>query len=67
MIIGIPKELDKNESRTAINPGTVKSYIKFGFNIIIETEAGISSHISDTMFKEAGADIATNKYMKGLK
>ena len=31
MIIGIPKELDQNESRTAITPGTIKSYIKFGF------------------------------------
>ena len=60
MIIGIPKELDQNETRTAINPGTVKSYTKFGFSVIVESGAGASSHISDDILKESGAEIVTN-------
>ena len=60
MIIGIPKELDQNESRTAITPGTIKSYIKFGFKVIAETGSGSLSHISDADLKEAGADIVEN-------
>ena len=60
MIIGIPKELTENETRTAITPGTVKSYIKFGFQIVVETGAGMLSHISDNELKEAGAEILSN-------
>ena len=60
MIIGIPKELDKNETRTAINPGTIKSYTKFGFSVIVESGAGTFSHISDDILKESGAEIVIN-------
>ena len=58
MIIGIPKELNKNETRSAVTPGAVKSYIKFGFKVIVESEAALSSLISDVELKEAGAEIA---------
>ena len=44
MIIGIPKELNQNETRSAINVGTVKSYIKFGFKVIAESGAAELSH-----------------------
>ena len=60
MIIGIPKELTENETRTAITSGTVKSYIKFGFQVVVETGAGMLSHISDDELKEAGAEIMPN-------
>jgi len=60
MIIGIPKELTENETRTAITSGTVKSYIKFGFQVVVETGAGMLSHISDDELKEAGAEIMSN-------
>ena len=60
MIIGIPKELDQNESRSAITPGIVKSYIKFGFEVAVESNAGLLSHISDDMLKECGAKIVSN-------
>ena len=60
MIIGIPKELDQNESRSAITPAIVKSYIKFGFEVIVESNAGLLSHISDDMLKESGAKIVSS-------
>ena len=60
MIIGIPKELDQNESRSAITPGIVKSYIKFGFEVVVESNAGLLSHISDDMLKESGAKIVSS-------
>ena len=58
MIIGIPKELNKNETRSAVTPGAVKSYVKFGFKVIVESETALSSQISDVELKEAGAEIA---------
>ena len=60
MIIGIPKELNSTETRTSITPGTVKSYAKFGFNVVVESGAGDLSHISDTDLKEAGAEIVSS-------
>ena len=58
MIIGIPKELNKNETRSAVTPSAVKSYVKFGFKVIVESETALSSQISDVELKEAGAEIA---------
>lgn len=60
MTIGIPRELDQNESRAAITPGTIKSYIKFGFKVIAESGVGNLSHISDENLKDAGAEIVSN-------
>ena len=60
MIIGIPKELNKDETRSAITAGTVKSYIKFGFSVMVESGAGSLSHISDDELKEAGAEIVSS-------
>ena len=60
MQIGIPKESTNNETRTAITAGVVKSYIKFGFNVLVESGAGNLSHISDEQLKEAGAEIVAN-------
>ena len=60
MTIGIPRELDQNESRAAITPGTIKSYIKFGFKVIAESGVGNLSHISDEDLKDAGAEIVSN-------
>ena len=58
MQIGIPKELSNNETRTPVTPGVVKSYVKFGFNVVVESGAGNTSYISDDNLKEAGAQIA---------
>ncbi len=60
MIIGIPKELNKDETRSAITAGTVKSYTKFGFSVMVEAGAGSLSHISDDELKEAGAEIVSS-------
>ena len=60
MQIGIPKELNNNESRTPITPGVVKVYVKFGFAVIIESGAGSGSYVSDESLKEAGAQITSN-------
>ena len=60
MIIGIPKELTQDETRSAITASTVKSYTKFGFNVIVESGAGLLSHVSDDELKEAGAEIVSS-------
>ena len=60
MIIGIPKELTQNETRSSITASTVKSYSKFGFKVMVESGAGALSYVSDSELKESGAEIVPN-------
>ena len=60
MILGIPKEILENETRVAVVPATVKQYISAGFDVKIESGAGLKSQITDNDFKEAGAEILSD-------
>lgn len=58
MYIGIPKETAPNETRIAATPETVKKLLTAGVHtVIVETGAGIASHIPDAAFQSAGAKI----------
>ena len=60
MILGIPKEVAKNETRVAVIPATVKQFVSAGFTVKVETNAGKLSQISDSDFKNAGAEILSS-------
>ena len=60
MILGIPKEILENETRVAAIPATVKQYISAGFDVKIESGAGLKSQITDNDFKEVGAEILSD-------
>ena len=57
MILGVPKETLKNETRVAVIPATVKQLISAGFDIFIESGAGDLSQISDSEYTKSGAKI----------
>ena len=61
MNVVIPKETLDNESRVAATPGSVKELVKAGLSVMVETQAGIKSHISNTDYKDAGASIIESK------
>jgi alanine dehydrogenase len=56
--IGIPKEINFPENRVALNPSAVKSLVRSGHHIIIESEAGLKSGFTDLDYTEAGAEIS---------
>lgn len=58
MLIGIPKEIMKNENRVAALPETVQKFKQLGFNVLVETRAGQGSFVSDSDYENAGAAIA---------
>ncbi len=60
MILGVPKEIIENETRVAVIPLTVKQFISSGFTVIIESNAGIDSQISDSEFRDSGAEIVSS-------
>lgn len=57
MRIGIPTEIKNNEYRVAATPAGVAELTHRGHEVVVEAGAGLGSAISDTDFKEAGAQI----------
>ena len=62
MIIGIPKETMPGENRVAILPAEIKRLSSDDFVFILESCAGIGSHISDDDYRNAGAEISADVY-----
>ena len=58
--IFIPREARDGETRVAAIPETVKSFIRKGFAVVVETGAGALSLIADEAFQKAGAEIAND-------
>ncbi len=61
MKIGIPCELDPNEKRVALTPKTTKRFIQLGYEVCVQSGAGLKSDISDQLYQEAGAQIVFSR------
>ena len=57
MIIGIPKETKNLESRVAMAPDSVKKLSNLGYEIHVESRAGLESSFTDQSYIDAGASI----------
>ncbi len=53
----VPKEIADGETRVACTPETTKRYVKEGFDVVVESEAGKHAHFTDEHYREAGAKI----------
>ncbi|HQF51921.1 MAG TPA: NAD(P) transhydrogenase subunit alpha [Thermoleophilia bacterium] len=60
MVVGIPKEILENEGRVAALPSEVAEYVKMGFEVLVETNAGAAAFQSDDDYKAAGASIVAD-------
>ena len=60
MLIGIPKEPMAGETRVAATPTTVAQLIKLGFEVCIESKAGLGANFDDATYEAAGASINAN-------
>ncbi len=59
LIIGLPKEQSINENRIALVPDAVNVLVENGNRVIIEENAGASSHFLDMDYAEAGAEVVS--------
>ena len=57
MRIGVPKESKSGERRVAATPKTVEQMLKLGYDVSIETGAGLEASFDDAAFQAAGATI----------
>jgi alanine dehydrogenase len=66
MIIGIPKEVKRDESRVGILPVGVEELARAGHSVLVEREAGTGSGVADDDYAKHGAElVATAKEVYG--
>lgn len=65
LVVGIPKEVYKNEKRVALSPAGVQALVKQGFRVQVEHSAGEEAKFSDDQYVEAGARIGDLKTVFG--
>src|ERR1700743_1852941 len=61
MKLAIPKERRANERRVAATPETVKKLIGLGFDVVVESGAGLGAEITDDAYRAAGAVVAAEE------
>lgn len=60
MIIGVPKEVKKDEYRVGMLPVGAHLLVEDGHSVLIETGAGLASGFSDKNYVDAGAQIVAS-------
>ena len=60
MIIGVPKEIKDKEFRVGMTPAGVQKLTTLGHLVLIQSNAGLGSGISDAKFQNAGARIISS-------
>jgi len=55
----VPKEIVEGETRVACTPETTKRYVKEGFEVVVESDAGRHAHFSDEQYRQAGARVVS--------
>lgn len=61
MIIGLPKEIKKNEYRVAATPSAVAALIRKGNSVLFEHDCGLGSGFPDAEYLAAGAEMASHE------
>ncbi len=61
MNVAILKETLPGENRVAAIPATVKEMVKSSMKVLVESGAGENSHISNDEYKNAGAEIVSDR------
>jgi NAD(P) transhydrogenase subunit alpha len=61
VIIGVPRERYPGERRVALVPAVVPNLVKAGFEVSIETGAGVEAGYPDAFYSEKGAKIIPDR------
>jgi alanine dehydrogenase len=60
VLVGVPKEIKKQEARVGLTPAAVREYVAHGHAVLIETGAGQGIGADDAAYMAAGAYIAAD-------
>ena len=65
MVLGVLKEIKEHERRVALTPEVVKLLIKKGFQVQVESDAGLGSNFSNQDYSAAGAEVVDKEQALG--
>ena len=57
MLIGVPKEIKREEYRVALTPAGAEALTQAGPRIMVETGAGLASGFTDDFYEGGGCEI----------
>lgn len=57
MLIGVPKEIKREEYRVALTPAGAEALTHAGHQVMVEAGAGLASGFTDDFYENAGAEI----------
>jgi alanine dehydrogenase len=60
MLIGVPKEIKNHEYRVGVTPGSARELVRYGHDVIVETNAGSAIGMEDDDYVRVGASIVAN-------
>jgi len=59
MIIGVLKEIKEGENRIALTPAGADALVRDGSSVLVESEAGEGSGLTDEEYAQTGAEVVT--------
>jgi len=63
MFIAVPREIREGEKRVALVPDIINKLTRLGFDVAIESGAGVSAQANDTDYVSAGAKISQGEVL----
>ena len=61
MVLAVPKESWPGERRVAATPETVTKLVGMGFEVRVETQAGLAAAFADDAYEKAGATVVPDR------
>ena len=65
MKVCVPKEIREGEKRVALVPDVISKLTKLGYEVAIESGAGVHSQASDDLYRSAGASVVNGDVLTG--
>jgi len=65
MRVAVPKEVREGEKRVALVPDVISKLTKLGYEVAIESGAGVASQASDDLYRSAGASVVNGDVLSG--
>jgi NAD(P) transhydrogenase subunit alpha len=62
MLIGVPRETQPGERRTAVIPATAQKLVRLGAELVVESGLGSGSGYADADYEAAGARVVTDRH-----
>lgn len=60
MIVGVPKEIKRDEYRVALLPVGAEELTRAGHRVLVESGAGLGSGLADQAYEQAGAELVSS-------